>query len=128
VAYELSALGERAFERRARCHADLLGTFLEVDNETHAETPADEKTLRGVRKAQGKLATFYLLRGATAEARVIQQDLAHERPARLASIRSELLDITAQDFWEITDRGVNFDYLDAPRKAKLDEFFGWFRS
>jgi hypothetical protein len=124
AAYDLSALCERAFERKASCHHDLLATFLEVDKE--AETSADEKTLRGVRKAQIKLAAFYLLRGAEREARTIFQDMRHERPARLASIRAELLSITEKDFWEVTDRGVNFDDLDDARKAKLDQFFDWF--
>ena len=126
AAYDLSALCERAFERGARCHDSLLRTFLEVDKE--AETSAEEKTLRGVRKAQVKLAAFYLLRGAEAQARVIFQDMRHERPARLASIRGELLGIGSKDFWEVTDRGINFDYLDDARKATLDRFFGWFAS
>jgi hypothetical protein len=128
VAYDLAALCEQAFERGAPCHADLLRTLLEVDHEAMAGLGQDDRTLRGVRKAQVKLATFYLLHGAEAEARVIQRDMRHERPARLESIRTELLGITAKDFWEVTDRGVNFDYLDAPRKAKLDHFFAWFAS
>jgi hypothetical protein len=31
--------------------------------------------------------------------------------------------VNEQEFWEITDRGVNFDYLDEQRKEKLDELF-----
>jgi hypothetical protein len=140
VAYDLCALCELAFERRAGCHSELLRTLLEVDQDADTASQRDgerrgpdetdrvrnDKTLRGVRKAQVKLATFYLLRGAEAEARIIYQDMQHERPARLASIRSELLAITAKDFWEVTDRGVNFDFLDDERKSKLGEFFGWF--
>jgi hypothetical protein len=124
VAYDLSALCERAFERQAPCHDALLRTFLEVDKE--AETSSEEKTLRGVRKAQVKLAAFYLLRGARREARIIHRDMRHELPARLASIRTELLGISSKDFWEVTDRGVNFDFLDDARKATLGEFFDWF--
>jgi hypothetical protein len=124
AAYDLSALCERAFERKAPCHDGLLRTFLEVDKE--AETSAEEKTLRGVRKAQVKLAAFYLLRGAETQARIIFRDMVHERPARLASIRTELLGIAAKDFWEVTDRGINFDFLDDTRKATLSKFFDWF--
>jgi hypothetical protein len=126
VAYDLSALCEWAFQQKSASHAELLRTFMEVDKE--AETSADEKTLRGVRKAQIKLATFYLMRDAEDEARVIYHDMRHERPARLTSIRNELLAINAKDFWEVTDRGVNFDYLDDARRAQLDRFFGWFSS
>jgi hypothetical protein len=124
AAYDLSALCERAFESGARCHDALLRTFLEVDKE--AETSAEEQILRGVRKAQVKLAAFYLLRKAEPQARVIFRDMVHERPARLASIRNELLAIAAKDFWEVTDRGTNFDYLDDARKATLETFFDWF--
>ena len=79
-----------------------------------------------MRKAQAKLATYYLLRGAEARARAIFDDMAHESPERLRSIRDEMLSVTAKDFWEVVDRGTNFDYLDDARKARLREFFGWF--
>jgi hypothetical protein len=46
-----------------------------------------------------------------------------EKPERLASIRRELAAVNEKEFWEVTDRGVNFDYLDDTRKEKLDEFF-----
>lgn len=126
AAYDLSALCERAFELKAACHDPLLRTFLEVDKE--AESEAEEQTLRGVRKAQVKLAAFYLDNGADEQARIIFRDMVHERPARLASIRQELLAISAKEFWEVTDRGTNFDYLDERRKATLDRFFDWFAS
>jgi hypothetical protein len=124
AAYDLSLLCERAFDGRAACHDRLLATFLEVDKEP--ETTAEERALRGVRKAQVKLATHYLVQGAEGAARAIFEDLRQESPARLASIRQELAGITTRDFWEVTDRGVNFDYLDPRRKAALDRFFGWF--
>jgi hypothetical protein len=124
AAYDLSALCERAFEDKAPCHDALLRTFLDVDKE--AETKSEEKALRGVRKAQVKLATFYLLVGAEAHARTIHADMRNESRERLHSIRSELEAITDKDFWEVTDRGVNFDYLDATRKQRLATFFGWF--
>jgi hypothetical protein len=46
-----------------------------------------------------------------------------ESPERLNSIRTEMLRIHAKDFWEVTDRGVNFDYLDESCREKLDQFF-----
>ncbi len=126
AAYDLGALCERAFAHGAGCHDALLRAFLEIDKE--ADTTAEERTLRGVRKAQAKLATFYLLRGAEPAARRIQQDMATERADRLASIRDELMAVKSRDFWEVTDRGINFDYLDEPRRKALDEFFAWFGS
>src|SRR5690606_41553203 len=50
-----------------------------------------------------------------------------ESAERLHSIRDELLAVQAKDFWEISDRGGNFDYLPPERKEMLRIFFGWFR-
>jgi hypothetical protein len=121
AAHDLCVLCERAFEHRAACHDDLLGIFLDVDKEP--ESRAEEQALRGVRKSQIKLATYYLARGATDHADRVCADLRGEKPERLASLRAELLAVHEREFWEVTDRGVNFDYLDPPRKEKLDEFF-----
>jgi hypothetical protein len=50
-------------------------------------------------------------------------DMRGEKPERMASIRAELVAVNEKEFWEVTDRGVNFDFLDPSRKEKLDEFF-----
>ncbi len=124
AAYDLCALCELASDGVAPSHDRLLSIFLEIDKE--AETTAEEKALRGVRKAQAKLATFYLLRGHAAHARAIYEDMAHESPERLRSIRDEMLAVTSKQFWEVADRGTNFDYIDEARKEKLREFFAQF--
>ena len=38
----------------------------------------------------------------------------------------QLLAVTDKYFWEIVDRGVNFDYLEPERKQALEQFFSWF--
>ena len=124
AAYDLCGMCEVASDAGAACHDRLLALFLEIDKEP--ETTADERALRGVRKAQVKLATHYLVRGMESRARAIWRDMAMESPERLRSIRDELLSVTAKDFWEVVDRGTNFDYLDPPRKDRLREFFAWF--
>jgi hypothetical protein len=124
AAYDLGGLCELASTTDAPVHDQLLATFLEIDKE--AETTAQEKALRGVRKAQAKLAAYYLVAGLVPRARQIYDDMAQESPDRLRSIRDEMLSITSKDFWEIIDRGTNFDYVTEERKAKLREFFDWF--
>jgi hypothetical protein len=121
AAHDLAVLCERAYAHDVACHDSLLGIFLEVDKEP--ETHAQEHTLRGVRKAQINLATFYLSKNAGAHADRICADMRSEKAERMASIRAELVAVNERDFWEVTDRGVNFDYLDKQRKEKLDEFF-----
>jgi predicted membrane protein DUF2254 len=126
AAYDMCALCEMASAYEAACHDRLLAVFLEIDKEP--ETQAEERALRGVRKAQAKLASYYLLHDQPARARRIYEDMASESPERLRSIRDEMLAITSKDFWEAVDRGTNFDYLSDERKQKLREFFADFAS
>jgi hypothetical protein len=126
AAYDLCALCEMASAVSATCHDRLLAVFLEIDKEP--ETQAEERALRGVRKAQAKLASYYLLHGQQARARRIYDDMASESAERLRSIRDEMLAITSKDFWEVVDRGTNFDYLSDERKDELRKFFSEFAS
>ncbi len=125
AAFDLCALLELASDRDAGCHDALLEIFLDVDREPDGGK-AQEVGLRGVRKAQVKLATFYLVRGRDALARRIWRDMRAEKPERLAGIRRELEAVTDAEFWEVSDRGINFEYLPEDRRAQLTTFFGWF--
>jgi hypothetical protein len=125
AAYDLSMLLELAHELKAPCADELLGIFLEVDREPDGGR-VQEASLRGVRKAQVRLATCYLVSGDRLLARRIFEDMRHEDPSRLTGIRDEISSITERDYWEISDRGINFDYLEPARRAQLQTFFGWF--
>jgi hypothetical protein len=124
VAYDLCTLNEAAFDHKSEVVDELLRIFLRVDKESAGEV--QEASLRGVRKAQVKLATHYLLAGDQARARQVYDDMATEEPTRMASIRDELFGVHSAEYWEITDRGANFDFLPKERKVKLGEFFSWF--
>lgn len=124
AAYDLCTLCELAHTAGFPLERQLLGILLEVDKVP--ETEAQEISLRGVRKAQIKLATFYLVRGAEELARLIWRDMEAERSERLASIRAEMLAVKDKHFWEVIDRGHNFDYLDPARREKLETFYSWF--
>ena len=127
AAHDLCSLNELAFDLDAPCQEELLSIFLEVDKEAE-EGHELEASLRGVRKAQIKLATYYLMHGVEKSARTIFYDMKYELPGRLRSIRRELERIESPDFWEISDRGVNFDYLEPGRRQTLEEFFRWFET
>jgi hypothetical protein len=79
--------------------------------------------LLGVRRAQIQLATFFLARREDAPVRRIARDLAGERPALLAAARDELEHELSPSYWEINDRGANFAFLPAERRALLPELF-----
>ncbi len=125
AAYDLCALCELAATLRSPAEDALLRLFLEVD-QAASEAESAETHLRGVRKAQVKLATYYLVSGAEDKARRIWEDMKAERPERLRSIYDELRGVTSEDFWEVIDRGANFDYLPDDRKKAMRVFFGWF--
>lgn len=52
--------------------------------------------------------------------------MQHEPLARLQSIHQELLS-TAAEFWEFTDRGENFYYLEPALWPYAEQFFSWFQ-
>jgi hypothetical protein len=124
VAYDLARLVEHAVERNRPEATALLDLFLQVDQEAHSTE--QEERLRGVRRAQIQLATFFLERGDEAPARRIFEDLKHERADRLTAVRQELLAENRTQYWEFTDRGVNFSYLSPARREHLARFFSWF--
>jgi hypothetical protein len=124
VAYDLCTLNELAAERGSPVSDELLRIFLRVDRQSEGEV--QESSLRGVRKAQVKLATYFLQKGDQTRARQIHEDMAAEDLVRMASIRDELFGVQSSEYWEITDRGANFDYVSGARKRTLGTFFGWF--
>lgn len=125
AAYDLCTLLEVAFDAGAPCHDALLVTFLELDREPDGGDH-QEASLRGVRKAQTKLAVFYLDRDRADLARQIFEDMRHESPERLRSIRAEIDALDEPEFWEVSDRGINFDWVPLERRPHLETFFGWF--
>jgi len=123
VAYDLSALCQYANEQSAPEEEEMLLQFLELDRPLRVS--AQESALLGVRKAQVKLAAFYLMRGEREKARRIALDMQNEPAERLLSIRRALERVESKDFWEIIDRGRNFEYMPPAQRACLAEFFSW---
>ncbi len=126
AAYDICALLQKIREVGLQNEGEMLELFLSVDREYEGEELAFEESLRGVRKAQVKLATFYLARGREDLARQIYKDMVNESKVRLSSIKQEMTSVTEKYFWEIIDRGVNLDYLPPDQHAQLESFFGWF--
>ena len=123
VAYDVSALCQYASELESEQEDAMLSQFLLLDRPLRVS--AQESALLGVRKAQVKLAAFYLMRGMEDKARLISRDMEHEPAERLRSIRRALEGVTSKDFWEIIDRGRNFEYMPPAQRVCIDTFFGW---
>ena len=101
----------------------MLEQFLQLDRPMLVRS--QEKGLLGVRKAQVKLACYYLARGHEESARAIRDDMKDEPYERLFTIRQQLETVTSKDFWEIIDRGRNFEYMPPEQRECLERFFGW---
>jgi hypothetical protein len=123
VAYDVSSLCQQAHEHGAVEEEKMLEHFLNLDRPLRSQ--AQESALIGVRKAQVKLAAYYLAHGQEKKARQIADDMAQEPRARLEQVRTSLETVTTKDFWEIIDRGRNFEYMPPEQREKLSVFFGW---
>jgi hypothetical protein len=120
VAYDLATLCEFANREGLPVEEVLLEELLDLNRSPGNAQKA--QGLRGVRKAQIKLATHYLSAGIESKARVIARDMANEPSERLQSFCEELGRETFPDFWEVIDRGSNFDYLPEAQRSFLPAF------
>lgn len=121
AAFDLSNLLQRAYEMNVPNLQTLLNTFLELDD--NPATQAHEFDLRSVRKAQLLFAAFLLSKGDETIVLRIFQDLKVEPKQRMMAVRKEMLAVKDRKFWEVTDRGVDFFYLDEDQKKHLEVFF-----
>jgi hypothetical protein len=123
VAYDVSTLCEVANREGAPVERSMLDQFLQLDRPLLARR--EEKGLLGVRKAQVKLACYYLANRQEDKARLICRDMEDEPRERLVTIREQLERVTSKDFWEIIDRGRNFEYMPAEQRECMKTFFAW---
>jgi hypothetical protein len=121
VAYDVGALCQLAHELESPAEDKILALFLEIDRPGLEH--AHELALKGVRKAQVKLASYYVSVGADSRATVIYDDMSTESPERLRAIKEELARVESKDFWEIIDRGRNFEFMPAPQREGMLKFF-----
>ncbi|APB33879.1 hypothetical protein GlitD10_1556 [Gloeomargarita lithophora Alchichica-D10] len=122
-AYDLGHLVQTCSNLGDEVHRSLLDIFLKIDQDPESEQ--QEQSSRGVRKSQVKLAAYYLSRGDKYLADLIFHDMHHEPYTRVQIICEELLS-TGEDFWEFTDRGESFYYLEPELRPYVQEFFSWF--
>jgi hypothetical protein len=123
VAYDLAALAQHANEHKSEAEESIVSEFLELDRPPFVR--GQEKALMGVRKAQVKLAAYYIMSGQEERARAIARDMRDEPPERMRIIQHQLQRVESKDFWEIIDRGSNFEYMPDEQKACLPTFFSW---
>ena len=125
AAYDVMRLVENSARSGAQNLDSLLELLLGFDREIKEET--EEESLLAVRRAQIQAATMFLDMGDAERARRIADDLAGESVDRLERIRSQLMSEDRAQYWELTDRGITFAYLEPQRRVHLESLFEWFR-
>ncbi len=123
VAHDLSTLAQIANQVGSPAETEILREFLELDRPPFVR--GSDKALMGVRKAQVKLAAYYILTEQEGRARSIADDMRAEPLDRLQLVRRQLENVANKDFWEITDRGRNFEYMPPKQRACLATYFSW---
>lgn len=121
AAYDLMHLIEVCVDTESELVDELLELILTLDQEAKRES--QEESLLGVRRAHIQLATFFLAREDETRARRITADLEGERPKRLRKLYEILRTEDRPQYWEFTDRGVNFSYLAPEYRKHLDRVF-----
>ncbi|MEE2664288.1 MAG: DUF2254 family protein [Myxococcota bacterium] len=121
IAWDIATLIEQAATSLTDEVDQLLDRFVSVDRKD--ERREQEERQGGVRRIQIQLATLFLLQNDEARALRIAEDMRSENPEQLAAIRKALEDESREQYWEFTDRGVNFSYLPPDRRAQLPRFF-----
>lgn len=121
IAYDVGTICQISHGLHSPVEDELLALFLEIDRPGIEH--AHETALKGVRKAQVKLASYYLQAGAEDKVRVIYADMAGESRDRLRAIREELVQVESKDFWEIIDRGRNFEFMPEGQRDAMVAFF-----
>lgn len=119
--FDLSYLLKKGYQVQAPNLDALMTTFLEVDD--NPATQSNEFDLRSVRKAQLAFAAFLLSQGDERLVQRIASDMRQEPRERMEAIQREMLSVSDRKFWEVTDRGVNFFFLEDAEKEHLKDFY-----
>jgi hypothetical protein len=128
AAYYVMRMVETAVESRPSAVDPLLECLLNLDMEIKEESlEVQEASLLGVRRAQMQVATLFLMRGDMQRAQLVADDLRGERIERLSRLKRSMLEDQRQQFWELTDFGVNFSYLQPERREFLEPLFDLIR-
>ncbi|MEM7219383.1 MAG: DUF2254 family protein [Pseudomonadota bacterium] len=106
----------------------LLRILLNMDRPVTDEESLAMQSLRGVRRAQVRLAAHFLAQAEQESAsdarylvhyRTVVEDLKTEKYDQVSACIAELENEDRALFWEFTERGANFSYLPPPMRRQL---------
>jgi len=117
AAEDIAHLAGLSIDKNEQLLDTLLTLLLDLDQEVREES--QEESLLGVRRAQLKLATQLMASGDEIRASRICDDLKLESESRKRQLFDLLESEDRTEYWEFTDRGVNFAYLSPDLKIHL---------
>jgi Predicted membrane protein (DUF2254) len=120
AAYDLRILAESAKARGAS--DDVVGAIVgDVIDTVRRGEAKQSPALPQLYKMAAALGAFFLDRGDGEQVRVLCEVLAGVPSPLLERVTAELLAVEDAVFWELTDRVVNFDYVEPEVRARLPE-------
>ena len=128
VAFDVARLCEHAHANGLTGENRILRQLLDLDEGDTVRSKRQERTLRGVRCAQTKLALYYLAAGEVAKARLIAEDMQDMENKELADLRADMTQTPPPHFWEALDQGRTLHYLTEAERSQFDAFFTLQRS
>lgn len=82
----------------------------------------------GLVKSRAILGGYLLERGLTRELALVEASLRGAAPAVVAQARRDILSVPGRVFWELNDRGLNFDFVEAQRRTQVVALFDRLRA
>ena len=116
VAHDLGALVRRAWQSESPNREKLLERFLHYDQQSSPVLP-------GVKKAHALLASYFLYSGQKEAADLIGRSFRGLDPAFVQTLQEDLLQVTRQKYWEVSERRMNIEFVPSPQRERLREFF-----
>ncbi len=121
AAYDLRILAESCHDRGVGTEITVAIVDKLVETVKRSEAKRSPALVQ-LYKTVAALGSFFMIRGDQPFVNRLRQELAHVPDATLDQIRRELAAIEDPVFWELTDRVVNFDYLEQDVRAALPAF------
>jgi hypothetical protein len=116
VAHDLGALVQKSWESDVPARHKLLERFVCFDQK-------GRPVYAGVKRAQAILASYFLQAGEVEAASSMRQCFQGLDGDSLQALQEDLLRVTRQKYWEVSERRMNIDYLPPVQREKLKEFF-----
>lgn len=121
AAFDLGGLVATAYDKKLKNIKELLLIFMALEDKV--DRKKDMVWYSGVRTAQLILVSYLLSKGDTELIPIVVEDLKKESLKQLIKWRDGLLMIEDRKFWEFTDRGYRFEYMDDTQKKFMKLFY-----